>query len=77
MSSRPRTQSSIKHRRLRYLLLLSLRMALLVLLALAFANPFIMRLGRVATPGGTLVLLVIADSFSMRAPRTAMADARA
>ena len=40
----PRTQSSIKHRRLRYLLLLSLRMALLVLLALAFANPFIMRL---------------------------------
>ena len=42
----PRTQSSIRHRRLRYLLLLSLRMALLVLLALAFANPFITRSGR-------------------------------
>ena len=36
-----RTQSSIKHRRLRYLLLLSLRVALLLLLALAFANPFV------------------------------------
>ena len=38
-----RTQSSIKHRRLRYLLLLSLRVALLLLLALAFANPFVTR----------------------------------
>ncbi|HEX3375850.1 MAG TPA: BatA domain-containing protein, partial [Candidatus Acidoferrales bacterium] len=36
-----RTQSSIKHRRLRYLLLLSLRALLFLLLALAFANPFI------------------------------------
>ena len=35
----PRTQSSIKHRRLRYLLLLSLRMALLVLLALVPVPP--------------------------------------
>ncbi len=70
----PRTQSSIKHRRLRYLMLLSLRMALLVLLALAFANPFIMR-SAARTPGGTLVLLVIDDSFSMRAG-TRMADAR-
>lgn len=61
----PRTQSSIKHRRLRYLLLLSLRMALLVLLALAFANPFIMR-PAARTPSGRLVLLVIDDSFSMR-----------
>src|ERR1700681_4745987 len=61
----PRTQSSIKHRRLRYLLLLSLRMALLVLLALAFANPFIMR-PSARTPSGRLVLFVIDDSFSMR-----------
>ena len=38
-----RTQSSIKHRRLRYLLLLALRLALLFLLVLAFANPFISR----------------------------------
>jgi hypothetical protein len=38
-----RTQSSIKHRRLRYLLLLSLRALLFALLILAFANPFINR----------------------------------
>ena len=38
-----RTQSSIQHRRLRYLLLLSLRTLLLLLLVLAFANPFINR----------------------------------
>src|SRR5437764_4312553 len=62
----PRTQSSIRHRRLRYLLLLSLRMALLVLLALAFANPFITRTAA-RTPAGKLVLLVLDDSFSMRA----------
>src|ERR1700716_3907948 len=36
-----RTQSSIKHRRLKYLLLFALRVALLILLALAFANPFV------------------------------------
>src|ERR1700747_715371 len=62
----PRTQSSIRHRRLRYLLLLTFRMALLILLALAFANPFIMR-PAAHTPAGKLVLLVIDDSFSMRA----------
>ena len=37
------TQSSTRHRRLRYLLLFSLRTALLLLLVLAFANPFIRR----------------------------------
>jgi len=70
----PRTQSSIRHRRLRYLLLLSLRMALLVLLALAFANPFIRR-PAARTPSGSLLLLVIDDSFSMRAG-TRMSDAK-
>ncbi len=35
-----RVQSSVKHKRLRYLALLSLRVALLILMALAFANPF-------------------------------------
>jgi len=70
----PRTQSSIKHRRLRYLLLLSLRMALFVLLALAFANPFITR-PAARTQGDRLLLLVIDDSFSMRAG-TRMNDAR-
>ncbi len=38
-----RTQASTRHRRLRYLLLLSLRLLWLVLLILAFANPFINR----------------------------------
>jgi hypothetical protein len=70
----PRTQSSIRHRRLRYLLLLSLRIALIVLLALAFANPFIKR-PAASAPSGRLVLLVLDDSFSMRAG-TRMNDAR-
>ncbi len=60
-----RTQSSIKHRRLRYLLLLSLRVALLLLIALAFANPFVTRSGGAA--GGPKMLVIAVDnSFSMR-----------
>ena len=70
----PRTQSSIRHRRLRYLLLLACRMALLVLLALAFANPFVRR-PAARTSGGRLLLLAIDDSFSMRAG-SRMSDAR-
>src|SRR5579864_8412162 len=35
------TQSSIKHRRLRYLLLFALRAALLALIVLAFAHPYV------------------------------------
>jgi hypothetical protein len=69
-----RTQSSIKHRRLRYLLLLSLRMLLLLLLVLLFANPFINR--RAAKMSDEkLQLLVIDNSFSMRAG-TRLQDAR-
>ena len=69
-----RTQSSIRQRRLRYLLLLALRLALLLLLALAFANPFINR--PVASAAGSkLMLLVIDNSFSMRAG-TRLADAK-
>ena len=69
-----RTQSSIKHRRLRHLLLLSLRIAVLLLLALVFANPFLNR--SVAGMGGNkLVLLVIDNSFSMRAG-SRLADAK-
>jgi hypothetical protein len=60
-----RTQSSIKHRRLRYLLLLSLRVGLLILIALAFANPFVSRTGGAA--GGRKMLVIAVDnSFSMR-----------
>src|ERR1700733_14264334 len=69
-----RTQSSIKHRRLRHLLLLSLRIAILLLVALAFANPFIKRPAS-GLGGNKLILLVVDNSFSMRAgPR--LADAR-
>src|ERR1039457_2172515 len=69
-----RTQSSIKHRRLRYLVLLSLRTLLLLLLALAFANPFINRTAANMS-SEKLLLLVIDDSFSMRAG-SRLADAR-
>src|SRR5665213_2864161 len=69
-----RTQSSIKHRRLRYLLLLSLRAILLVLLVLAFANPFINR-SAASMNAEKLQLLVIDNSFSMRAG-TRLADAQ-
>ncbi|MBK5294260.1 MAG: BatA domain-containing protein [Acidobacteriia bacterium] len=69
-----RTQSSIKHRRLRHFLLLALRLALLVLLALAFANPFVNRPAH--TVGGEQLLLVVLDqSFSMRAG-SRLAEAR-
>jgi len=69
-----RTQSSIKHRRLRYLLLLSLRTLLFLLLALAFANPFINRTAANMS-NEKLLLLVIDNSFSMRAG-SRLADAR-
>jgi aerotolerance regulator-like protein/VWA domain-containing protein len=60
-----RTQSSLKHRRLRYLLLLSLRVALLLLLALAFANPFINRTGANLS-GRKMLVIAVDNSFSMR-----------
>jgi Aerotolerance regulator N-terminal/von Willebrand factor type A domain len=67
------TQSSTRHRRLRYLLLFCLRTLLLVLLALAFANPF---LRRSSSAGNDRLLLVAVDnSFSMRAG-TRLADAK-
>src|SRR5258707_11035400 len=61
-----RTQSSTRHKRLHYLLLLSLRLLLLILVILAFANPFINR-STAALASNRLVLLVIDNSFSMRA----------
>ncbi len=69
-----RPQSSIRHRRLRYFLLLSLRLLLLLLLILAFANPFINR-DAAAFASNRLVLLVVDNSFSMRAG-TRLADAK-
>ena len=69
-----RTQSSIKHRRLRYIALLSLRALLLLLLALAFANPFISRTAAKMN-SEKMELLVVDNSFSMRAG-TRLADAK-
>ncbi|MGB7309336.1 MAG: BatA and WFA domain-containing protein [Candidatus Acidiferrales bacterium] len=69
-----RTQSSIKHRRLRYLLLLALRLSLLALLVLAFAGPFINR-PAVSAANDKLVMLVVDNSFSMRAG-SRLADAK-
>src|SRR5579872_1280707 len=61
-----RTQASTRHRRLRYFLLLGLRLAMLLLLILAFANPFINR-DAATLASNRLVLLVVDNSFSMRA----------
>src|SRR5579883_1183846 len=61
-----RTQSSVKHRRLQYLLLFALRAALVALLALTFANPFLQSSARVTAGGRKLVVLAIDNSFSMR-----------
>jgi len=69
-----RTQSSTRHRRLRYFLLLSLRLLMLLLLILAFANPFINR-NAATLSSDRLVLLVVDNSFSMRAG-TRLADAK-
>jgi Aerotolerance regulator N-terminal/von Willebrand factor type A domain len=59
------TQSSTRHRRLRYILLFSLRALLILLLALVFASPFLRRSS--ASANDRLMVLVIDDSFSMRA----------
>jgi hypothetical protein len=59
------TQSSTRHRRLRYLLLFALRTALVLLVVLAFADPFVRR--PAADANGRLLLIVLDDSFSMRA----------
>ena len=69
-----RVVSSTKHKRLDHILLLSLRLLLLALLILAFANPFINR-DAAALASNRLVLLVIDNSFSMRAG-TRLADAK-
>ena len=61
-----RIQSSVRHRRLRYLLLLALRVAMLLLLALVFANPYINRTSVVAA-GRRMRVIAIDRSFSMRA----------
>src|SRR5437660_6708091 len=56
------TQSSTRHRRLRYLLLFALRLALLLLVVLAFANPFVRR--PATDLSGHLMMIVLDNSFS-------------
>jgi hypothetical protein len=58
-------QSSTRHKRLRYLLLFALRSALLLLVVVAFASPFARR--PATDTSGHLLLLVLDNSFSMRA----------
>ena len=66
-------QSSTRHHRLKHLLLFALRAALVLLIVLAFANPFVRRVA--ANAKGRLLLIVLDDSFSMRAG-TRFADAK-
>jgi aerotolerance regulator-like protein/VWA domain-containing protein len=66
-------QSSTRHRTLEHLLLLGLRIALLVLIILAFANPFARRSNSIT--GDRLLLIAIDNSFSMRAG-SRLADAK-
>src|SRR5580692_4856394 len=61
------TQSSIKHRRLRYLLLFALRTALFALIALAFAHPYIERKSIPFQHTGEITVLAVDNSLSMRA----------
>jgi len=67
------TQSSTRHRRLKYLLLFTMRFGLLLALVFAFANPFVRRTASDATL--PLLLIVLDNSFSMRAG-TRFADAK-
>ncbi|BDC51947.1 hypothetical protein F183_A42620 [Bryobacterales bacterium F-183] len=60
-----RQQSSVKHRRLRYLLLLAMRIALLLLLALLFARPYFITENPQVT-GNKLRIVAVDRSFSMR-----------
>ncbi|HWB33442.1 MAG TPA: BatA and WFA domain-containing protein [Acidobacteriaceae bacterium] len=59
------TQSSVRHRRLRYLLLFALRTLAVLLLALAFARPYFKHKAVLASD--KLLLVAVDDSFSMNA----------
>ena len=69
-----RPPNATQRKRLRYWLLLALRLALVLLLALAFAEPYVSNLVAGAR-GDKLLLVVVDNSFSMRAG-TRLADAR-
>jgi len=63
----PAPQSSIRHRRLRYWLLLALRATWVALLALAFAGPYWLREAPASGGRPGLTVIVLDHSFSMRA----------
>ena len=69
-----RTQSSIKHRRLKYLALLAARLLLLLLMILAFAQPFVQREAKIS-PSEKRLIAVVDQSFSMRTG-SRLADAK-
>jgi hypothetical protein len=69
-----RTQASTRHKSLKYFLLLSLRLLMLLLLVVAFANPFVNR-DAAAFTSNRFMLIVVDNSFSMRAG-TRLADAK-
>src|SRR3954453_19711431 len=61
-----RTQSSIKHRRLKYLLLFALRCAFIALLVLAFSRPYIHSSTIAKANAGKTEVIAVDNSFSMR-----------
>jgi hypothetical protein len=69
-----RQQNTTRRRRLRYWLLLALRLAVVLLLVLAFAEPYVDRFVVGAAPD-KLQWVVVDNSFSMRAG-TRLADAK-
>lgn len=62
-----RTQSSIKHRRLRYLLLFAARALLVLLLVLAFAHPYMRQTVLASKRSGEVTVVAVDNSLSMRA----------
>jgi hypothetical protein len=62
-----RTQSSIKHHRLQYLLLFALRTLLIILIVLAFAHPYMQQKLLPLERSGQITVLAIDNSLSMRA----------
>ena len=61
-----RTQSSIKHRRLKYLLLFTLRCLFVFLLVLAFSRPFLKSSAIAGATSGKREIIALDNSFSMR-----------
>ncbi len=59
-------QSSIKHRRLRYLILFAMRTLLFILLALAFSGPYVLQKILPVKRSGEVALVAVDNSLSMR-----------